>query len=78
MRMWALAASAVPRATVSGFCRNDASTSAAVIRRMRCLFRMPSTVLSRRRRAVAGVGAAAHSWRNQSAARSSLIARAYG
>jgi len=37
-----------------------------------------STVLSRRRRAVAGVGAATHSWRNQSAARSSPIASACG
>jgi hypothetical protein len=71
VRMWAVAASAVPGASVSGFCRNSANTS-AVIRRMRCLFRMPSRVLSRRRRAVAGVGAAAHSSRNQSAARSSL------
>src|SRR5215467_11677414 len=33
--MSALAASAVPGTTVSGFCRNNTSTSAAVIRRMR-------------------------------------------
>src|SRR5262249_43767355 len=38
VRMWALAASAVPGATVSGFCRNSGSTSAAAIRRMRCLY----------------------------------------
>src|SRR5262249_6412141 len=48
VRMWALAASAVPGATASGFCRNSGSTSAAVIRRMRCFLRMRSTVVSRR------------------------------
>ena len=58
-RMCALAASAVPGATVSAGCRKMRNTSAAVIRRMRCALRMRSRVLSRRRAALSGVGTAA-------------------
>ena len=58
VRMWALAASAAPGATVSAGCRKIRDTSAAAIRRMRCAFRMRSTVLSRMRAALVGVGTA--------------------
>jgi len=71
--MWVVAASAVPGATVSGFCRDSANTLARGDRPD--AMSLQDALVSRRRRAVARVGAAAHSSKNQSAAGSSLIVR---
>src|SRR5580704_13141368 len=66
--MWAVAASTVPGATVSGGWRKMRSTSAASKRRMRWFLRMRAIVFSLTRTAFAGVGTCSHRSRNQLAA----------
>ena len=63
--MWAVAASFVPLATTSGFWRRMRRISAASRRRMRWAFSRFVTRLSRRRTALAGVGASTHRSRYQ-------------